>query len=439
MTDVANLVARLRLDASGFDRGMARAASAAARFGGVAVGVAAGALAVFTARSFAAIDATAKNADRLGETTEKLAGYEVAAALAGISNERFIKSLTDGQRRIAEAAQGTGQGADALKQLGLSAARLVQLSPGAQLERVAEALQNVGNANERARLLYDLFGRSGSELINIIKGGAAAFDEAQAFANATGLAISRIDAAKIEEANDATTRVGFAMQGLGNQIGIRVAPFITEAANRFLGFATDGTRAAAAVNEGLLVVRFTVARVLDGIDVIRATFNSVVGAVQSRIATLFGLSAKLNDALGFDGLAADARAFEALFASNAEDSVAAAADALERLWSDDNQREVDVFFNNVEDRATAAATKVAALAAETAASTRAFGALERAGSEAKSPRARNSEQFDRRFINPRGLSATRAQEVRDPQLATTNSRLDEMIGLLRTSSPAVFT
>mgnify|MGYP000541331781 CR=1 FL=1 len=65
MTDVANLVARLRLDSTGFDRGMARAARAATAFGVGAIAIAAGGLSLYTARQFDAVDATAKFFDKL--------------------------------------------------------------------------------------------------------------------------------------------------------------------------------------------------------------------------------------------------------------------------------------------------------------------------------------------------------------------------------------
>src|SRR5210317_1869485 len=71
-----------------------------------------------------AIDALAKTADKLGVTTEALAGLRLAAQLTGVETRQLDLGLQRATRRISEAAVGTGEAQAALKELGLDAQEL---------------------------------------------------------------------------------------------------------------------------------------------------------------------------------------------------------------------------------------------------------------------------------------------------------------------------
>src|SRR5690606_30253153 len=85
---------------------------------GVAVGAAATAMVVSSMKTS---DALAKQARLLGFTTESLATYRLLAEQAGISSQTFDTAIQRMVRRTAEAAKGTGEAVNALKELGLSA------------------------------------------------------------------------------------------------------------------------------------------------------------------------------------------------------------------------------------------------------------------------------------------------------------------------------
>ena len=188
--------------------------------------VAAGALGLFVKQSYGTIDSLAKTADKLGVTTEALGGFHHAAGLAGVQLRTFNMGLQRMIRRVAEASIGTGEAKAALLELRLDAQKLAQLSPDKQFLAVARAMQEVGSQNQRIRLAMRLFDSEGVALVNILNKGEKAIRAAMQEAVAFGTAISRVDAAKIEAANDALRRSRAATQGLINQIAVRLAPWV---------------------------------------------------------------------------------------------------------------------------------------------------------------------------------------------------------------------
>tara|TARA_B110000196_G_scaffold317906_1_gene332071 strand:- start:7140 stop:9065 length:1926 start_codon:yes stop_codon:yes gene_type:complete len=216
----------------------AKVAAAALAATGVAGAVA---LTKLTQASMVNIDALAKHADKIGMTTQALAGMRHQAELNGVANKALDVGLQRMVRRISEAAEGTGVASSALAELSLNAEELNNLSPDQQFSAIADAMQKVGNQSDKVRLGFKLFDSEGVGLINAMRGGAEGMANAQREALALGVAISRIDAAKIEAANDAIYRADQVWTGLGNTLAVTVSPFIA-------AMKTDFTESAIANN-----------------------------------------------------------------------------------------------------------------------------------------------------------------------------------------------
>ena len=200
---------------------------------GVAAGVA------LTKASMASVDALAKTSDRLGIATEKLAGLQHAASLAGVENRTLEKSLQNLAVGVSDAADGTGVAKDALLELGLSAGILEQLPLDQQMLEVADAMQGVKNQADKVRIATDLFGARGVSVLNMIGSGSENLTKMAEEAEHLGLAISRVDAAKIEAANDQVTKAKSVFTGLGNQLATAFSPIINEVATSFYQAALD--------------------------------------------------------------------------------------------------------------------------------------------------------------------------------------------------------
>ena len=200
---------------------------------GIAAGVA------LTKASLESVDALAKTSDRLGIATEKLAGLQHAASLAGVENKTLEKSLQNLAVGVSDAADGSGVAKDALIELGLSAGVLEKLPLDQQLNVVADAMQGVTTQADKVRIATELFGARGVSVLNMIGEGSDNLKEMAAEAEHLGISISRVDVAKIELANDAVTRAKSVFTGLGNQLATSFSPLIMTVADNFRQAALD--------------------------------------------------------------------------------------------------------------------------------------------------------------------------------------------------------
>jgi len=241
--------------------------------------------------SLDSVDALAKTSDKLGITTEGLAGMRLAAELSGVASNTLDMALQRMVRRLSEAAAGTGEAKDAIKELGLDAQKLAAMAPDEAFQKIAGAMENVTSQSDKVRLSFKLFDSEGVALVNTLALGEDRLRAVAVEADALGLSVSRIDAAKIEAANDSFTRLGGVTKGLGNAIAANVSPYITALATKFVdaakqaggmsnfvakamekvvgavGFAADMVRGLQVVWKGLQVVALgAISAIITGLD-----------------------------------------------------------------------------------------------------------------------------------------------------------------------------
>ncbi len=237
-----------------------------ARTAGI-VGVAAAAsLALVTRRSFETIDALAKTSDLLGINTEALAALQLAGQLTGNETRQLNIGLQRMTRRIAEASQGAGEASAAIAELGLDAKVLAELPLDKQFERVSIALEAVEGQSQKVRLGFKLFDSEGVALLRTAKlvadeGLAGITAEAERL----GIAITRVDAAKIEEANNAILLAKARVQGVGNIIAVQLAPIVTALANRFTEVGDSTATMSTRVNQAIDSIAVGVGVVADAL------------------------------------------------------------------------------------------------------------------------------------------------------------------------------
>lgn len=202
--------------------------------------------------SLQAIDAQAKLARQLGTSSASLATLDRAAEMSGISMKSIEAGAKNLEIAMGEAAQGTGVAVDTLDRLGLSVSDLEGMTLDQKLLAVNQALDENIPAAERAAAAADLFGKkAGFAISQLTPEGIA---EAKRQMEGFGLAISDIDAAKIESANDAMSSIGKAVEGVSQQVTIALAPILDHLATQFQeaaiesgGFRDEATAAVEAV------------------------------------------------------------------------------------------------------------------------------------------------------------------------------------------------
>lgn len=196
-------------------------------------------LAHFLEPAFESMVQMAHVSERLEIPAEKLAGMQLAADAAHISFESLTGAMQKMMQGIAkvttgegEAATTTGKGpvAEALKQLGISAAELQKLDPAGQLGLIADKLKTIGDVGERVNIAKSLFGKGGVPMLNILEHGSKGLEQWQKAAEAAGLAFNHLDLSKVEEANKAITVMQASFRGLKEHIVVALAPAIEKLA-----------------------------------------------------------------------------------------------------------------------------------------------------------------------------------------------------------------
>jgi hypothetical protein len=266
MSTIASLNINLGLASGVFTKGIKRAQTALGSFTGqftslraaiagaaaaIGAGMMVNSLKNLTQESMQAIDVNAKMADKLGIATDYLVGFQHAANLAGSSTASLNKGLQFMSKNIGLAAMGAQAQAEALQMIGLSGESLAAMRPEEAFLTIAEAIKNTENPYQRLAAAQAIFGKGAGELLNTLMLGRDGLMANKKEAEGLGLAYSRVDAAKVEAANDAMTRVSAAFTGLGNQLAIQLAPMIEFAATKFVAWATEGNRAARIVTAGV--------------------------------------------------------------------------------------------------------------------------------------------------------------------------------------------
>jgi len=131
--------------------------------------------------SLAAADAIGKTSDKLGISNSALQEFQFAAVQSGVKIETLNMGLQRFGRRAAEAAGGTGEARDALKQL------KIELTDGQGALRSTEALfvdsmkalADIENPLQRVRLGFKLFDSEGVALVNMAGNLGELRDQAQ--------------------------------------------------------------------------------------------------------------------------------------------------------------------------------------------------------------------------------------------------------------------
>jgi len=198
------------------------------------VGAIAG-FAALTKKAFSAGDTLGKTADKLGLTTEALAGMRHAAGITGVGVSTLDMALQRMVRRIAEAAKGTGEAKGAIAELGLDAAKLAKLSPEKQFAALADAMNGVKDQGDKVRLSMKLFDSEGVALVNTLALGSSGLARFAEEAKRLGIAFSREDSAKLEQFNDALDRFHKAAGGLATVLAIQLAGPLERSVNLMTG------------------------------------------------------------------------------------------------------------------------------------------------------------------------------------------------------------
>ena len=248
---IGSLVVRIGADISGIQRDAKRGADSlggmekAARTLGFAlkalvVGAAAKEMASLVSSAMDAIDTSAKLSRQLGGTINGLKGLQLAASDAGVDSGMLSTAMQKLNVKLGEAARkGAGPAYDALQRLGLSAQSLSAMDLDERMATIADAMRDAGLSSQGVSDSLANLGIRQTEVTRLMQGGGDAIRAATKAIDAMGLALSEVDAAKVEAANDAISRMKMGTQAFTQQLAVALAPVLQSVADEIVGMAVD--------------------------------------------------------------------------------------------------------------------------------------------------------------------------------------------------------
>jgi len=281
---------------------------------------AAAAAAVATAMvksSLTQLDVLAKTSDALKIQQKNLQALQHQASLTGTSAQQLATNLERMQRRIGEVARKGGAAGEALEEIGINAKEMVNLSADEQVVKIANAMGGMENASLRASIAMDLFGRDGIRMMKMLEqlkgeGLQGTITELENL----GVALDRVDTAKVEQANDAMFKSQQVLEGIVNKVAVRISPTLEAMSNQFLnsarsskgfeesvdsafknglkviGVFADGLHGVSIIFKGLKVAAFTIAKVVN--EAFRIMAKGTEGFVNLGIAAINKLISAAN-------------------------------------------------------------------------------------------------------------------------------------------------
>lgn len=178
-------------------------------------------------------DAMSKLAQKTGVTVEALSSMGHAAELSGANVGILSKAFKTLAKNSNDTKDGVGEAKDAFEELGISVTQedgSLKTLDAIMLD-VADSISKMTDSTQQAAFASDIFGRSGFELLPMLKQGKEGIKKMTDEADQLGITIGTDFAKESEKANDAVTKLKGAFDGLVRVGLVDVATSLTDVAN----------------------------------------------------------------------------------------------------------------------------------------------------------------------------------------------------------------
>jgi hypothetical protein len=166
-------------------------------------------------------------AERLNVSAASLKEFGIVASGAGVDFDTAAQSLGFLQKNLGEAETKGGEAGAAFARLGIDAKKAANIPLPQLLGDVAEGLSKLPNQNQQAAAAMAIFGRSGRQLLPMLRQGRAGIEgmteEAKELAG--GLGDDYYEAAK--KAREEGEGFGFALESIRARVTLVALPAIT--------------------------------------------------------------------------------------------------------------------------------------------------------------------------------------------------------------------
>lgn len=246
--DLFNLVAKITLDTSEYEKGLDNSEKKADGFGsklgsavkkGSALAIA-GITAVATGATimgkklYDSANATADYGDQVDKMSQKLGlsadayqKWDYVLNLAGTDIDSMTTGLKTLTNKLDDAKNGSADSQAMFKKLGLSMEDLSKMSREEVFEATIKGFQGMADSTERAALANDLYGKSGQNLTPLFNQSAEQTQEQIELAEKYGMVMSDKAVKASAAFKDSLTTLSMTFQGLKNRMMGEFLPSLT--------------------------------------------------------------------------------------------------------------------------------------------------------------------------------------------------------------------
>ena len=267
--------------------------------GGLGAGLAVGGLVAGFTQITNAIDALNDAADATGASVENLSALENIALRNGESLDTVTDAVVKLNQALAE--ESGGNKAKVLDAIGLSAVELRKVDPGEALKKVADALGGFADDGNKARVIFELFGKSARELAPFLRDVAEGGELVAT--------VTKDQADQAERFNKSLSALGAEAAKVGRTVGLELLPpmlSLLQKINELGDSGKDGTEGIGMLGEGFKRVVETVKILYANVEFVFQGIGRDLGAISAQFAAIARLDFKGFTAIG-DAVKEDAR------------------------------------------------------------------------------------------------------------------------------------
>jgi hypothetical protein len=268
------------------------------------------------------IDASSDLAQTVGVNVEQFSRLAFAVdQLGDVTRDELGSALRFMVKNLSDAAAGTGEAKDAIRDLGLNAAELARIAPDQAIIKIVDAMEGFERQGDRLALTQEIFGRGNSKMALALTQGAGAFRTAITEAERYGVVISGDLAAKQGEFERQTKRLKAEMQGFALALTEETLPAMiatAEAMNDFFARSDSGRGAIDALGAGVRGVAFVALQLVGSFEILGKGLGALAAASVQAVKLNFSEASEILKAyaedrkqIGLDIAAAEAKLFEA--------------------------------------------------------------------------------------------------------------------------------
>lgn len=184
-----------------------------------------------------AVSAQNKLAKSLNTTYDSVTQLNKAFRDAGVEN--YEQGLMRLNRRLGASQLGRGAAMKSVKELGLDVKALLDMNAADRLATIADRVKAVSKNVQQAQWYMFELGFQQKEVAEMFLKGGDAIREAETYVQRMGLAMSDLDATKVEMAADSFADIGDGSKAASQHIALAFTPAIFAANNAILDLVED--------------------------------------------------------------------------------------------------------------------------------------------------------------------------------------------------------